>query len=184
MIRVALLLLPLAVFGACSHAPRTTAEPEGPVLPADARARAKAEARVPDLSVARPRDDGSDRGGPEDGPDSDEPGTTMEPGSDAQHGRASFYGAEFVGRRTASGERYDADALTAAHRTLPFGTRVRVTNLQNGRSVEVVINDRGPHRKGRVIDLSRRAAEALDMVSAGTVRVVVEVLDLADSEMR
>jgi rare lipoprotein A len=179
MIRVALLLLPLVAFGACSHAPRTSGEPEGPVLPADARARAKAEARVPDLSVARPRDDE-----PEDGPDEEEPGATNEPSANAQHGRASFYGVEFVGRRTASGERYDADALTAAHRTLPFGTRVRVTNLANGRSVEVVINDRGPHRKGRVIDLSRRAAETLDMVRAGTVRVAVEVLDLAASDLR
>jgi rare lipoprotein A len=147
-------------------------------MPTDARARAREEARAPDLSVVRPRDEESD---------DDSTGTpeaTSQPGADAERGRASYYGAEFKGRRTASGERYDAHALTAAHRTLPFGTRVRVTNLDNGRSVEVVINDRGPYRAGRVIDLSRRAARALDMLRAGTVRVAVEVLDLADSEMR
>jgi len=73
-------------------------------------------------------------------------------------GFASFYGSEFHGRRTASGERYDADALSAAHRTLPFGTRVRVTNLKNGRSVVLTITDRGPFRRGRIVDVSRRAA--------------------------
>ncbi|MEP7027747.1 MAG: septal ring lytic transglycosylase RlpA family protein [Candidatus Eisenbacteria bacterium] len=91
-------------------------------------------------------------------------------------GEASYYGREFEGRRTASGERYRAGELTAAHRTLPFGTRVRVTNLGNGRSVEVVVNDRGPHRRGRVIDVSRRAAERLGMVREGVARVRVEVL--------
>jgi rare lipoprotein A len=91
-------------------------------------------------------------------------------------GIASYYASRFHGRRTASGERYDEDALTAAHRTLPFGTRVRVTNLDNGRSVEVRINDRGPHRKRRILDLSRRAAELLDMIRAGLARVRLEVI--------
>lgn len=91
-------------------------------------------------------------------------------------GEASYYGSEFEGRKTASGAYYHADARTAAHRTLPFGTKVRVTDLSNDRSVEVVINDRGPHRKGRIIDLSRSAAEELKMLGRGIARVRVEVL--------
>jgi len=89
-------------------------------------------------------------------------------------GKASFYGDEFEGRRTASGARYDHDQLTAAHRTLPFGTRVRVVNLENDKEVEVVINDRGPHKKGRIIDLSHEAAETIDLVDAGLAKVRVE----------
>src|SRR5688500_2730559 len=76
-------------------------------------------------------------------------------------GGASFYGASFEGRRTASGERFDPDELTAAHPTLPFGTRVRVTNLGNDKTVVVRINDRGPYRRGRIIDVSYRAARKL-----------------------
>ena len=91
-------------------------------------------------------------------------------------GKASYYGSEFEGRKTASGERYDGDEMTAAHRTLPFGTRVRVVNLTNDKSVELVINDRGPHKKGRIVDVSRRAAKELDMITAGVVRVRLEVL--------
>ena len=91
-------------------------------------------------------------------------------------GNASYYGDEFDGRQTASGARYEHDQLTAAHRTLPFGTRVRVTNLENDKDVEVVINDRGPHKKGRIIDLSRHAAHELDMIRAGVVRVRLDVL--------
>lgn len=91
-------------------------------------------------------------------------------------GFASFYGAEFDGRRTASGARFDSDALTAAHRTLPFGTRVRVTNLKNGRSVVVTINDRGPFRRGRVLDVSKRAASDLGFVRAGVARVRLDLL--------
>ncbi|WP_324260961.1 septal ring lytic transglycosylase RlpA family protein [Altererythrobacter sp. H2] len=82
-------------------------------------------------------------------------------------GVASFYGAELHGRRTASGERFDMHALTAAHRTLPFGTRVVVTNPANGRSVTVRINDRGPFHGGRVIDVSRAAASELGLVARG-----------------
>ena len=95
-------------------------------------------------------------------------------------GYASYYASSFDGRRTASGERYRDEALTAAHRTLPFGTVIRVTNLENGRSVEVVINDRGPHRKGRIVDLSRRAAAALGFLEDGLVRVQVDVLEPAE----
>lgn len=93
-----------------------------------------------------------------------------------QEGLASWYGRKFHGRVTASGERYDMDRLTAAHRTLPFGTRVEVRNLRNGRSVVVRINDRGPFVAGRVIDLSRAAARALDMIEAGVVPVRLRVL--------
>ncbi|HEU4940742.1 MAG TPA: septal ring lytic transglycosylase RlpA family protein [Candidatus Eisenbacteria bacterium] len=91
-------------------------------------------------------------------------------------GYASFYNRSFEGRRTASGERYDRHRLTAAHRTLPFGSRVRVTNLENGASVVLEVNDRGPFRKGRVIDVSERAARELGFYRAGTARVRVEEL--------
>ena len=91
-------------------------------------------------------------------------------------GVASYYGPGFVNQPTANGERFDPRELTAAHRTLPFGTRVRVTNLENGRQVVVRINDRGPYRKGRVIDLSRAAARRLGFVEDGVTNVRIEVL--------
>ena len=91
-------------------------------------------------------------------------------------GIASWYGRRFHGRSTASGERYDMTAMTSAHTTLPFGTKVRVTNLGNGRSVVLRVNDRGPFRRDRIIDVSRHAAEHLQFVQAGTARVRVEVL--------
>lgn len=95
----------------------------------------------------------------------------------SETGKASYYGGRHHGQRTASGERFDQNALTAAHRTLPFGTRVRVTNLNNERSVVLRINDRGPFVRGRVIDVSRAAAVRLDMLRAGVVPVRVEALD-------
>ena len=95
----------------------------------------------------------------------------------SETGKASYYGDRHHGLRTASGERFDQNALTAAHRTLPFGTRVRVTNLNNERSVVLRINDRGPFVRGRVIDVSRAAAVRLDMLRAGVVPVRVETLD-------
>jgi rare lipoprotein A len=93
--------------------------------------------------------------------------------SAAQAHVASYYGKELAGRRTASGERFNPGAMTAAHRTLPFGTRVRVTNIHNGRSVIVRINDRGPFVKGRSIDLSSGAARAIGMGTAANVRMEV-----------
>jgi rare lipoprotein A len=93
-----------------------------------------------------------------------------------QTGIASWYGPGFHGRPTASGVIYDQHELTAAHQTLPLGTRVMVTNLQNGRSTEVIINDRGPFLKGRIIDLSYAAAQALGMVGPGTIPVRIEVI--------
>lgn len=91
-------------------------------------------------------------------------------------GVASYYGRKFHGRRTASGERFNMNAMTAAHKTLPFGAKVRVTNPRNGRSVVVRINDRGPFIRGRTIDLSRKAAEDLGIISRGHGRVELEVL--------
>lgn len=93
-----------------------------------------------------------------------------------QTGTAAWYGGKWIGRGTASGERYAAGDLTAAHRTLPFGTMVRVTNLKNQKSVVVKINNRGPWGKGRIIDVSERAATELAFKSAGTARVRLEVL--------
>ena len=89
---------------------------------------------------------------------------------------ASYYGKSFAGRPTASGERFDPRALTAAHRDLPFGTRLRVTNLENGRSVTVRVNDRGPYAAGRIVDLSWQAARELGMVDSGVARVRLEIL--------
>jgi len=91
-------------------------------------------------------------------------------------GTASWYGTFHHGRKTASGERFDKEAMTAAHRTLPLDTRVVVTNLENGRSVEVTVNDRGPYAKGRLIDLSEAAARRLDFRADGVTRVRVEEL--------
>jgi len=92
----------------------------------------------------------------------------------AQSGRASFYGHELAGKRTASGERFNPHALTAAHRSLPFGTKLRLTNPANGRSVIVRVNDRGPFVCGRVIDVSLGAARALGFVGRGTAQLVIE----------
>ena len=93
-----------------------------------------------------------------------------------QRGYASYYAHYHEGMRTASGERFDMHALTAAHRTLPFGTRVRVTNLANGRAVVVRITDRGPYVRGRVLDVSYAAAQRLGMVESGVGHIRMEVL--------
>lgn len=92
-------------------------------------------------------------------------------------GMASYYGDELAGNRTASGERFDPDELTAAHRSLPFGSMVRVTNTSNGDSVIVRINDRGPFSHGRVIDVSHAAAREIGMHRSGTARVKLALLD-------
>ncbi|MBU3825009.1 MAG: septal ring lytic transglycosylase RlpA family protein [Candidatus Oceanisphaera merdipullorum] len=93
-----------------------------------------------------------------------------------EQGKASYYGSRHHGRKTASGEPFNKHALTAAHKTLPFGTQVRVTNLHNQKSIVVRINDRGPYAKGRVIDLSEQAARELNMVRAGVANVKIEQL--------
>lgn len=97
-------------------------------------------------------------------------------GTIVQEGIASWYGPGFHGQATANGETYNQNALTAAHRTLPFDTIVRVLNLENGKNVVVRINDRGPYVGNRIIDLSYRAARDIDMIGPGTARVRVEVL--------
>jgi rare lipoprotein A len=106
-------------------------------------------------------------------------GTRYVPRADpgyAEVGIASWYGREYQGQRTASGERFDRNALTAAHKTLPLSSYVRVTNLTNGRSVVLRINDRGPFVRGRIVDVSERAAETLGFTQQGTTRVRVEAV--------
>ncbi len=103
------------------------------------------------------------------------------PASAAEEGLASWYGGKFQGRTTSSGEIFDTNLMTAAHKSLPFGTVVRVTDLDTGSSTVVRINDRGPFVEGRIIDLSRAAAEQLGIVGRGVARVAVEVVDLAAS---
>jgi len=95
----------------------------------------------------------------------------------AEEGAASYYADSLDGNPTASGEPYDKDDLTAAHRTLAFDTMVKVTNLDNGKTVVVRINDRGPHSKSRIIDVSGAAAKQLDLIDTGTAEVRVEVQD-------
>ncbi|MGL4766935.1 MAG: septal ring lytic transglycosylase RlpA family protein [Formosimonas sp.] len=94
-----------------------------------------------------------------------------------QSGVASYYGPGFHGRRTANGETFNMNAMTAAHRTLPFGTKLKVTNLNNGQSAIVRVNDRGPYVGGRVIDLSVAAAKQIGSTSSGTARVKLEVVE-------
>ena len=91
-------------------------------------------------------------------------------------GKASYYASKFQGRKTASGEPYDQSKLTAAHRKLPFGTTVKVTNLQNGRSVTVRVNDRGPYIKGRIIDLSSSAFNRIANLKKGIIEVRLEIV--------
>jgi rare lipoprotein A len=97
-----------------------------------------------------------------------------------QTGKASFYSDKFEGQPTASGEKYKHNKLTAAHKTLPFGTKVKLTNLANNQTVEVVINDRGPYVDGRIVDVSKAAAEKLGFISQGLADVSLEVTDPGD----
>ena len=94
----------------------------------------------------------------------------------AEEGKASYYADHFEGKSTASGEKYWHNRLTAAHKTLPFGTRVNVTNLDNDKQVVVVINDRGPFIANRIIDLSKSAAEKLDFIQQGIANVSIEIV--------
>jgi len=101
----------------------------------------------------------------------------LEAGREYQRGMASWYGPGFHGRRTASGERFNSYDMTAAHRSLPFGTRLRVVNESNGRSVVVRVNDRGPFAHRRIIDLAKGPAQALGLTAAGTGYVSLHRLD-------
>ncbi len=105
------------------------------------------------------------------------PSTVPRAGADTETGIASWYGERFHGRRTASGEIFDMHALTAAHRTLAFGSIVRVTEIESGQSVDVRINDRGPQDGDRIIDLSYAAARELGMLRRGLARVKLTVID-------
>lgn len=100
----------------------------------------------------------------------------------SEEGIASYYADEFNGRKTSNGETYDMHALTAAHRTLPFGTTVLVTNTANGKSVTVRINDRGPFKDDRVIDLSLKAATQIGMIGPGTAHVALQVVALGRAD--
>ena len=102
-------------------------------------------------------------------------------GTYTQKGLGSYYANKFAGRATASGSIYRPGEMTAAHNTLPFGTLIRVTNTRNGRSVEVTVTDRGPHTKGYIVDVSRRAAVQLDIIEAGVVPVELTVVRAATS---
>ncbi len=94
-----------------------------------------------------------------------------------EEGLAAYYSSVFQGKKTASGERYDKDKLTGAHKTLTFGTKVKVTDLKNNKSVIIVINDRGPYSKNRIIDLSYAAAQEIDLIKAGISPVRLEVIE-------
>ena len=99
-----------------------------------------------------------------------------------QIGIASYYGSKFHKKRTANGEIFNMYQVSAAHKTLPLGTKVRVINLKNGKSLTMRINDRGPFAKGRIIDLSYKAAQKLGFVNQGTTKVRIEVLRLGDNK--
>ena len=101
-----------------------------------------------------------------------------------QEGLASYYGKEFHGKKTSSGDVFDENLLTAAHRSFPLGSRVIVTNLTNGKQVEVTINDRGPVKPERIIDLSLGAAKEIDLVRSGLARVRIEVLEWGNGEKK
>lgn len=103
--------------------------------------------------------------------------TTKVVAGETFRGYASFYADKFHGRKTSSGEVFDMNGFTAAHRTLPFGTKVKVTNIKNGKSVVVKINDRGPFKEERIIDLSKAAAESIDMLNDGVAEVEIRILE-------
>lgn len=153
--------------GASSAAPLRPLVRQGGA-PADAPRSRVASVRY-DLAVGIDGDLPPDDGVPGDGP----------PGEVFQRGGASWYGLQFHQRKTASGERFDMSAFTAAHKTLPFGTRLCVRSLVNGREVLVRVNDRGPYAAGRIIDLSQAAAEQLQMVGLGIKQVALTRIDAA-----
>jgi rare lipoprotein A len=103
---------------------------------------------------------------------------------ETQTGLAAYYSSRLNGRRTASGERYDQDAMTTTHQTLPFGTRVKVTNTRSNKSVVLRVNDRGPTQQGRIVDVSRRAARSLGFVRQGLVDAKLEVVEAANPRGR
>jgi rare lipoprotein A len=168
--RILAALVALALLTGCSHGPKPTASSPEP--------QHRDSTVPPDLGVDR--DHSHDRD--EDEHDRDEPRRAHSGKAYEQRGMASYYAKKFEGRRTANGERYRGAEMTAAHKTLPFGTKIRVTNLSNGKSVDVVVNDRGPHKKGRIVDLSRCAAEEIGLIAKGVTKVLLEVIDPVATE--
>ena len=184
------LLTPFLFVAACNTTPvatqsLTTGETGAPVVAAPVEAASAAPVQAAKPALAKARYKVASLG------TVPVPSTALEPTQTArqdaaiaseiarnmQSGRASWYGPGFHGRRTASGERFHAGAMTAAHRTLPFGTRVRVTHVGSGRSVVVRINDRGPFHGGRIIDLAAGPAQMLGLKSAGSAYVSLQTLD-------
>lgn len=167
----------LALLAACTSLPSAPGSPSPLTSLAPSSVDASPVARITLKAV--PDDPVSD-----DAPAGDEKyRLTGEAARQFESGHASWYGPRFHGRLTASGERYDMYALTAAHKTLPFGTVVRVRSEVLGREVDVRINDRGPFAPGRVIDVSRAAAEALGLVGVGVAEVSLLLPDLAAGEV-
>ncbi|MDO8718301.1 MAG: septal ring lytic transglycosylase RlpA family protein [Polaromonas sp.] len=167
----------LALLAACSSLPSAPESPSPLTSLTPSSVDATPVARITLKAV--PDDPTSD-----DAPAGDEKyRLTGEAARQFESGHASWYGPRFHGRLTASGERYDMYALTAAHKTLPFGTVVRVRSEVLGREVDVRINDRGPFAPGRVIDVSRAAAEALGLVGVGVAEVSLLLPELAAGEV-
>jgi rare lipoprotein A len=172
-------LLAAGLLAACSVPPTAPGDEAGgamfrlrplarqPALPPGAPPRSAVPSVRYDLAVS-----GAGELGPDDGIPGDEGGREI-----FERGGASWYGIQFHQRKTASGERFDMTAFTAAHRTLPFNTRVCVRSLVNGREVLVRINDRGPYASGRIIDLSRAAAEEIGMLGMGIKTVALSIAD-------
>ncbi len=157
------LLIVVLLLASCAPAPKYVNHPRGgtPGSGASATGRPATPARLPDRSPSGRVPDGPARWG-----------------DHYLRGSASYYGQEFHGRKTANGEIFNMYKLTAAHRTLPLGTKARIWNLENGRSCVVIINDRGPFIEGRILDLSYAAALELEMVTQGVAQVQIEILEL------
>ncbi len=159
---LAALLAGVLLLGACATAPvPDRAEP------------APTPSAPPPARPAQPETSAPDDGAMPDSAARTSPGGA--PVKEFQRGQASWYGPGFHGRKTASGERFDMNTMTAAHRTLPFGTLVRVRSLVTGKEIDVRVNDRGPYSGGRIIDLSRAAAEALGLLAIGVKDVLLLV---------
>jgi rare lipoprotein A len=159
-------------------APNPTTQPSEATPPANSSNRAPASAPTNNGPDTGPNIAPAKSGGTPPLAAVEPPNAGVYPGSYVEHGVASWYGEPFHGRRAANGEIYDMNLMTAAHRTLPFNTLVRVTNLSNGEHVDVRITDRGPFVDDRIIDLSRAAAQAIDMVGPGTAPVRLEILSV------
>jgi len=112
------------------------------------------------------------------------PAAAAAPAADASEGKLAWYGHKFAGRKTASGQRFNPEAMTMAHKTLPFGTQVRVTNLANKRSVVARVNDRGPTTPGRIADLSTASASRIGMLRAGIVEARLEVVSTPTAKVK